>query len=48
MTMETIGALEANLARTAVDVVIPPAHAALVDITEPWRGVQDATLALLR
>ncbi len=48
MTMGTTGALEANLARTAVDVVIPPEHAALLEIAEPWRGVQDATLALLR
>ena len=48
MSMGTTGALEANLARTAVDVVIPPEHAALLDIVEPWRGVQDATMRLLR
>jgi hypothetical protein len=30
MSMSTTGALEANLARTAVDVVIPPEHAALL------------------
>lgn len=42
------GALQANLARTAVDVVVPPEHAALLEITEPWRGVHDATAELLR
>src|ERR1700675_3790007 len=45
--MGTTGALEANLARTAVDVVIPDEHAALLEIAKPWRGVHDATLALL-
>jgi pyruvate, orthophosphate dikinase len=42
------GALQANLARTAVDVVVPPEHAALLEITEQWRGVHDATAELLR
>jgi pyruvate, orthophosphate dikinase len=42
------GALQANLARTAVDVVVPPHHAVLLEITEPWRGVHDATAELLR
>lgn len=42
------GALQANLARTAVDVVVPAEHAALLEITAPWRGVHDATAELLR
>lgn len=47
--MHTIGgALEANLARTAVDVVVPPEHAILLEITARWRGVHDATEQLLR
>ncbi len=47
--MQSIGgALEANLARTAVEVVIPPKHAILLEITAPWRGVHDATEELLR
>lgn len=48
MTTTTTGALEANLARTAVEVVIPDDHGKLLDITTPWRGVNDATLTLLR
>jgi len=42
------GALEANLARTAVEVVVPPGHATLLEITAPWRGVHGATEQLLR
>ena len=42
------GALEANLARTAVEVVVPPEHAILLEITAAWRGVHDATAELLR
>ena len=42
------GALEANLARTAVEVIVPPEHAILLEITVPWRGVHDATEELLR
>lgn len=41
------GALEANLVRTAVEVVVPPEHAVLLEITAPWRGVHDATRDLL-
>lgn len=43
-----LSALEANLARTAVEVVVPPEHAVLLEITAPWKGVHDATDALLR
>jgi pyruvate, orthophosphate dikinase len=42
------GALGVNLARTAVEVVIPEEHAALVGIVAPWTGVQDGAAALLR
>ncbi len=42
------GAFEANLARTAVEVPIPAEHRPLLEITERWRGVHDATEALLR
>jgi pyruvate,orthophosphate dikinase len=42
------GALEANLARTAIEVVVPEEHAVLLEITAPWRGVHDATAELLR
>jgi pyruvate,orthophosphate dikinase len=42
------GALEANRTRTAIEVVIPDEHLVLLEITERWRGVRDATHALLR
>jgi hypothetical protein len=42
------GALEVNRSRTAIEVVIPDEHLVLLEITERWRGVRDATHALLR
>ena len=41
-------ALSVNLARTAVEVVIPDEHAVLLDITEGWTGLHRATRELLR
>ena len=32
-------ALSVNLARTAVEVVIPDEHAVLLEITEGWTGL---------
>ncbi|WP_217915168.1 PEP/pyruvate-binding domain-containing protein [Miltoncostaea marina] len=45
---ESGGALGVNLARTAVEVVIPDEHAVLLEITSGWLGVQGATRDLLR
>lgn len=42
------GALEVNAARTAVEIVVPPEQAVLLEITQPWAGVHDATRELLR
>ena len=41
-------ALSVNLARTAVDVVIPDEHVVLLEITADWTGLQQATRELLR
>jgi pyruvate,orthophosphate dikinase len=41
-------ALSVNLARTAVDVVVPDEHAVLLEITAGWTGLQQATRELLR
>jgi pyruvate,orthophosphate dikinase len=41
-------ALDVNLARTAVDVVIPPGHLALLEIAAPWVGVRQAAAEILR
>jgi pyruvate,orthophosphate dikinase len=41
-------ALEVNLRRTAVDVVIPAEHAVLLEITAAQHGVHENTLKLLR
>ena len=41
-------ALSVNLARTAVEVVIPDEHAVLLEITEGWTGLHRATQELLR
>ena len=41
-------ALEVNLRRTAVEVVIPCEHAVLLEITAPRRGVHESTRKLLR
>ena len=41
-------ALSVNLARTAVEVVIPDEHAVLLEITEGWTGLHQATHELLR
>ena len=44
----TADALSVNLARTAVEVVIPDEHAVLLEITEGFTGLQQATRELLR
>jgi pyruvate, orthophosphate dikinase len=44
----TTDALSVNLARTAVEVVIPEEHAVLLEITEGFTGLQQATRELLR
>jgi pyruvate,orthophosphate dikinase len=41
-------ALEVNLRRTAVDVVIPAEHALLLELTEDQYGVHESTRKLLR
>ena len=41
-------ALEANLARTSVEVAVPDEYALLLELTEPWTGIHDSTAALLR
>jgi pyruvate,orthophosphate dikinase len=41
-------ALRANLARTAVEVVIPEEHQVLLEISAPWFGVHQANQDLLR
>ncbi len=44
----TADALSVNLARTAVEVVVPDEHRVLLEITEGFTGLQQATGELLR
>lgn len=43
-----LAALDANLAATAVDVVIPEEHRVLLDIASEWFGIRRGTEELLR
>ena len=42
------GALDTNLAQTAVEVVVPAEHLVLLDISSGWYGIHRATEELLR